>query len=442
MPTRCALQASVARHHPAQAVRCRQTFVEQYHLSVPANLGVQVPPILCAPSTDPKRTHHETVFGPFGLWFLVLSDMSDFASPVVRYVAEEHPNADALEMAVIHGWRAACRIGQFSEGQDVAYIPEGALLPWDLVEELELAYPPRLAGPQNNRVKAIRLRGLLSQGLVYGGDRIAGLSIGDDAVEALGLVKWVPQVPVHMNGTMVPGPKITYDIDDFKSWPGRMIEGEMCVITEKLHGTFVCLGLFQEAEGELPTAVVSSKGQLSIGRRFDLDSEKNADNLYVKAWRQHGEAIREVFETLLHGQEWLPSRDASGLSSMYVFGEICGPKVQDISYGLSEPALRIFDVRANGSYADWGIVAEIAKAIGIPPVPVLKQGIWSDGLLEEHTNGASTLATHYREGIVVRPIPPRYDYGQHHESGRGPGRVILKSVNERHLLRKGGTEYN
>ena len=28
-----------------------------------------------------------------------------------------------------------------------------------------------------------------------------------------------------------------------------------------------------------------------------------------------------------------------------------------------------------------------------------------------------------------------------HPSGRGPGRVIFKSVSARHLLRKGGTEY-
>ena len=87
--------------------------------------------------------------------------------------------------------------------------------------ELGLDDPPRLAGPQRNRVKAIRLRGMLSQGIVYGGERIAALSVGDNAVQALGLEKWVPPVPVHMSGLMVPGPKIGYDIDDIKSWPGR-----------------------------------------------------------------------------------------------------------------------------------------------------------------------------------------------------------------------------
>ena len=43
---------------------------------------------------------------------------------------------------------------------------------------------------------------------------------------------------------------------------------------------------------------------------------------------------------------------------------------------------------------------------------------------------------------MIRPLIDRYDSGVDHESGRGPGRVMFKSVSEKHLLRKGGTEYN
>lgn len=80
---------------------------------------------------------------------------------------------------------------------------------------------------------------MLSQDIVYGGERIADLSVGDDAAEALGMVKWVPPVPVHMSGLMVPGLKIGYDIDDVGSWPDRTVDGEDVVITEKLHGSFL-----------------------------------------------------------------------------------------------------------------------------------------------------------------------------------------------------------
>lgn len=356
--------------------------------------------------------------------------MSTLSVPVVEYAAELHPNADVLEMAVISGWRAACRIGQFSPGQKVAYIPEGSLLPWDLVVELNLHDPPRLAGPKHNRVKAIRLRGVLSQGIVYGGKRIAGLSVGDDAAEALGVVKWVPPVPVHMAGVMVPGPKFGYDIDDIKSWPDRMVEGEECVVTEKLHGSFCCLGLRRESPGAEPQPVVSSKGQLGQGLRFDVDAEKNADNLYVRAWRDHADGIGREFDRL--GDDAL---------AMYFFGEVCGPKVQDLAYGLQIPTFHAFDLRLDDGYASWDDMRTAANRIGAATVPELWRGPWSSVLLADHTDGQSALAQHHREGIVVRPVVTRYDTGIDHSSGRGPGRVILKSVSERHLLRKGGTEY-
>ena len=281
--------------------------------------------------------------------------MSSLAVPVVEYAAEVHPNADALELAVVGGWRAACRIGQFAPGQKVAYIPEGSLLPWDLVVELNLHDPPRLAGPDRNRVKAIRLRGVLSQGIVYGGERIAGLSVGDDAAEALGVVKWVPPVPVHMSGLMVPGPKIGYDIDDIKSWPDRIVEGEEVVVTEKLHGSFCCLGLRRESPGAEPEPVVSSKGQLGQGLRFDVGAEANTDNLYVRAWREHAEAIGAEFDRLGEQAE-----------AMYFFGEVCGPKVQDLVYGLSVPRFHVFDLRLDGGYAPWDEVTAAAGRAGIP----------------------------------------------------------------------------
>lgn len=357
--------------------------------------------------------------------------MSTLSAPVVEYASEPHPNADALEMAVIGGWRAACRIGQFTPGQKVAYIPEGSLLPWDLVVELNLHDPPRLAGPGRNRVKAIRLRGVLSQGLVYSGDRIAALSVGDDAVEALELVKWVPPVPVHMSGLMEPGPKIGYEIDDIKSWPDRMIDGEDAVITEKLHGSFCCLGLRRKAPGARPEPVVSSKGQLGKGLRFAVDAEENADNLYVRVWREHAEEIGREFARL-----------GADASAVYFLGEVCGPKVQDLAYGLQKPVFHAFDLRRDGGYASWDEMSAAAGRAGLRTVPALWRGPWSAGLLSEHTDGASSIAGHHREGVVVRPAAVRYDTGVEHPSGRGPGRVIFKSVSERHLLRKGGTEHH
>ena len=360
--------------------------------------------------------------------------MSALRVPVVAYAAEPHLRADRLEMAVVDGWRAACRVGDFSEGQKVAYIPEGSLLPQDLITELGLDDPPRLAGPEHNRLKAMLLRGELSQGIIYGGARIAGLSFGDDAADTLGIVKWVPQVPEHMLGTALPGPKFGFDIDDIKSWPDRLIDGEPVTVTEKLHGTFCCLGLRREDQDGPLEPVVSSKGLIDAGLRFDLDARDNDDNLYVGIWRRHAQAVREVFD------DW--SGHSCEPFEMYLFGEVCGPDVQDLAYDLTEPAFYLFDVRLRYLYENWETVKEVADIAGLSTVPELWQGPWSPDLLSAHTTGPSMAAGHQREGIVVRSGTERRDTGLDHPSGRGPGRIIFKSVSSQHLLREGGTEHN
>ena len=199
-------------------------------------------------------------------------------------------------------------------------------MPQDLIVELNLHDPPRLAGPDHNRVKALRLRGLLSQGIVYGGDRIAGLGhrrqrsrrfgTSQMGARSAGLHAWHHDGRTqdhlrHRRHQILAGPH------------GRRRE---CVVTEKLHGVLCCLGVRRETTADQLEPVVSSKGTLSQGLRFEIDAEDNTDNIYVAAWRQHSPAIYAEFERL--------SPDATCL---YVFGELCGPEIQDLNYGLARP---------------------------------------------------------------------------------------------------------
>lgn len=348
--------------------------------------------------------------------------MSSFRVPVVAYSSEAHPNADRLEMAVVGGWRAACPVNQYTDGQKVAYIPEQALLPQELVEEMGLADPPRLAGSKHNRVKPIRLRGELSQGLIYGGPRIADLDIGDDAQETLGIVKWQPPVPVRMGGAPKGGPKIVFEVDNIKTWPDRLVTGEQVVVTEKLHGTFCCLGVTEHGQ-----PVVSSKGLLGKGLRIDPTWDENQKNLYVEAWERHQTSVRRIGD-MFDGP-------------VFVFGEIVGPRVQDLTYDQQKPSFYVFDVLTPSGYADWNAVVDITRQVGLTTVPVVYVGPFTPGLLDDYTTGQSTLANHLREGVVIKPTAARYDHGRDHPSGRGPGRVVFKSVNPAYLFRKGGTEH-
>ncbi|CAL9390077.1 hypothetical protein SUDANB60_01229 [Streptomyces sp. enrichment culture] len=75
-----------------------------------------------------------------------------------------HPNADALELAQVGLYRAVVAKGAYDTGDAAVYIPEQSVLPPALIDELGLT--GRLAGRNHDRVKAVRLRGELSQGIV------------------------------------------------------------------------------------------------------------------------------------------------------------------------------------------------------------------------------------------------------------------------------------
>jgi hypothetical protein len=77
------------------------------------------------------------------------------------------------------------------------------------------------------------------------------------------------------------------------------------------------------------------------------------------------------------------------------------------------------------------------RAIGLETVPVLWHGPYSKQLVKELTDGKDNVTgAHMREGVVIRGLlDDKYlpDLG----------RIILKSVSEAYLLRKGdATEYN
>jgi RNA ligase (TIGR02306 family) len=112
--------------------------------------------------------------------------------------AHQHPNADALELAQMGLYRAVVAKGPYRTGESAVYIPEQSVLPGELIEELGLT--GRLAGNDSDGVKAVRLRGELSQGIVCRPKAPADVDLaraaadGADFAEALGIVKWVPPI--------------------------------------------------------------------------------------------------------------------------------------------------------------------------------------------------------------------------------------------------------
>ncbi|MET7852492.1 RNA ligase (ATP) [Streptomyces avermitilis] len=339
-----------------------------------------------------------------------------------------HPNADALELAQVGLYRAVVAKGAYRTGETAVYIPEQSVLPAGLIEELGLT--GRLAGSGADRVKAVRLRGELSQGIVCRPKALADVDLaravadGTDFAERLGITKWVPPIPPTMSGEIESVPDLLrwVDIENIQRYPDIFTPGEPVVLTEKLHGT-ACLVTYLADEGRVH---VSSKG---FGAK-SLALKEDPRNLYWRAVHGHGvaQAAARLAERL-------------GARRVGIFGEVYGAGVQDLTYGADGRrdtlGYAVFDVSAEiDGEVRWLDAADRLDG-ELPLVPRLYEGPYDIDRVLEIASGRETVSgrgLHLREGVVIRSATER----------RSPvtgGRAIAKAVSPAYLTRKGGTEY-
>lgn len=406
--------------------------------------------------------------------------MSKFECPVVRVTVEPHPNADSIELALIAGYTCIVKKGQFKTGDPAVYLPEQAVLPQWLLKTLgfwnDLNDKGTLTGSAGNRIKAIRLRGIFSQGVLLAFDRCPDgiphlptpgehpelgigfdmtpfpeLAEGQDFAEYLGVTKYEPIVPISMQARVAGGDldaTIGYDFDNLKKHPHLFSTDQEVVITEKLHGTLLQVGLIPRSIWEGKSwadkcpdfgdykGVVTSKGQGAKGLLID---PSDLDNLYVKTVMKTG-----LWHSLHAIARQMTSQDYT--PPIFLFGEIIGIGVQDLGYGFAQPEFRAFDMyvgtRSAGQYVAFSTFQEQCGNHMISTVPLLYRGSFDADKVRQLTNGNTVVLVggmpvkQIREGVVVRDV--RSSEHRH----KSLGRYIAKSVSEAYLLRKGEvTEY-
>ena len=356
-----------------------------------------------------------------------------------------HPDADALEIAVIGGYNCIVRKGQYKDGDFAAYIPEDSVVPEDVLGELGLT--GKLAGSKRNRVKAIRLRGVLSQGLLY---PVKGHKLSDTQCEAgldvkdqLGIVKYVPEIPTHMEGEIehASGMTIQYELENLQKYPELMMQQQV-MVTEKIHGTWCCFGWNPEWTGEY---IVSSKGMSSKGMILKLN-EANENNLYVKTFNER----KEDFDDLR--RHCVCNSIAGDSEPFYLLGEFYGKGVQDLGFGKPKGAFSVFDIYIGkprvGSYLHSADAAElITNHSNFDFVPIIADSTAYCGIEDIQRFAAENSnidATQMMEGVVVRAreLDHLNEYAIVNQFGKeAPNRMVLKYKSERYLTRRGGTEY-
>ena len=329
--------------------------------------------------------------------------MSTHRVEVVRLGSiEKHPNADTLGLVAIWGYTAMVRLGDFKEGDLAAYIEPDYVVP----DTPQFAF---LAG--HLRIKAKRLRGIYSQGLLVKAPD--GAEEGDDVMECMGIVCYEPEVKAMRESGQAAGADnenppeslawlSKYDLENWRRYNDLIVAGEPVSISEKLHGA---CGVFAWRDG-----------RIWCGSRNGW-KKRDETNLWWKALAQSPWI-----------EDWCKAR-----ADAILFGEVFG-QVQTLKYGaqLGQIMFRAFDVLLDepgidGRRGRWANVKEFHDMVlEQDRVPVLYEGPFDCECVETLSIGNSVLADHLSEGVVIRPMVERVAH---------IGRVVLKLVGNEYMLR-------
>jgi len=308
---------------------------------------------------------------------------------VVSIKLEPHPNADTLSLVMVEDFQCVVRTADWSNGDLAVYIPPDSVVP----ETKEFEFLGK-----HKRIKARKLRGEWSIGLLIPAP--IGAAIGEDFMERIGIVHYEPQL--HGNFT-TGGDNVTspqgffpiYDVLNFRKYSNMFTYGEEIILTEKLHGANARFSCIDDI-------------MFCGSRKFWKKEDDN--NLWWKALLQN----TALDAWLRHNQEYT------------VYGEVFG-QVQNLKYGASPGQIffAAFDILQGDKWLDYDEAREVGQPLFW--VPTIYRGPFEKEKIIDFAEGDSQWpgASHYLEGVVVKPIHERTD--------RKIGRVQLKIIGNRYL---------
>ncbi len=351
-------------------------------------------------------------------------------------------NAERLELATISGWQCVVGKGQFAPGDTAIYIPIDAVLPADLESTIFDNAKVKL---NNGRVRTIKLRGVISQGLLIDFAKAGLLSskfkVGDDVAETLKITKYEPPEsgfatlpgtgPKSVKKKHNPDFKKYTDLQNSKWYPNLFIPGEEVVASEKIHGSN---GRVSMSPTPVNTLWKKIKKWLGVLPSHEFCWGSHNCQLQEKGYNgYYSGTINDIYKEFCVKYD-LKNKIKPGEQ---FFGEVYGAGVQkNFSYGCgpNERKFVIFDICRDGKFLDHDEVIAICKDRDLPMVPVLYRGPYDNKVIESHVFGASVIAPSQkvREGLVLKPIKERHDPQF--------GRVILKYISPDYLLLKDNTD--
>jgi RNA ligase (TIGR02306 family) len=303
------------------------------------------------------------------------------------------PNADAIVLCTVDGWKVVTKKGEYKVGDQCVYVEIDSWVPNTLAPFLSKGREPReFNGVKGERLRTIKLRGTLSQGLILPlnvltdapqntwGNPIDYLQ--SDVTELLGIQKWEAPIPTQLSGKVLgtfPAfiPKTDQEriqniVEDFSSYKRFYWE-----VTEKLDGSSM-------------TVYVNFDKSGVCSRNYDLNADINNSFWSVAISKQIVEKIKSTGRNLAFQ------------------GELVGPGVQKNKYKLNALDFYLFDIydidMERYLYPDERY--KIAVDLNINHVPIISNmeeiSCDVDELLQNAEGKSRLCSTTEKEGLVYK----------------------------------------
>jgi RNA ligase (TIGR02306 family) len=320
--------------------------------------------------------------------FYLENHMTERKLASVQRIAEIKPipGADAIEAARVNGWWVVVNISQFSVGDLALYLEIDSWVPTELAPFLSKGHSPRVFnGVEGERLRTVKLRGKLSQGLILPLPPGAHAE-GDDLTETLGIQKWERPISACLQGicrSTFPSCIPKTDQERIQNIPEVFDDLDIPYqCTVKLDGSSMTVAWI---DGEMHVC--------SRNMDLKLDQENNA---FV-------DTAKRIFSNSVH-------------QDLAIQGELMGPKIQGNRESLSDYRFFVFDIFDIEFQSYWtpDLVYRFCEIHDLEHVPSLGYfKLREFGTMEAVLKAAEGPSLHHavREGVVFKSVTsPRFSF--------------------------------
>jgi len=335
--------------------------------------------------------------------------MSERKLASIQTITEILPieGADKIVCVKILGWQCVALKTEFSINDKCVFFEIDSVLPiasWNDHLRKDPIKPLR--------IKTIRLRGVLSQGLALPISILpqGKYEVGEDVTSLINVEKYEPIVPAHLSG-MVEGnfPTFLHKTDEPR------LQSEPYVLAEAIDKGLVLVG----------TLKMDGTSFTAYRREFDFGVCSRNLNLKETEDNAHWKMARKLkLEEILRSEP----------RNLCIQGEMVGPGIQGNRMGLKEVDLYLFNLFDidTGKYAGYNELVEFGKKHNVKVVPVVAQKDFGFG---ETTTVSKMLevasALNYDNGTPAEGIVWRSACETYSEVLKG--RMSFKTISNRFL---------